>query len=175
MNATDGLERDHVLILEGLGALEAVARGAQAGVEVPSEPLDKLFLFFREFADAYHHQKEEQALFPALEEAGLPPQGPVAVMLHEHTIGRNLLRKLREALPRVDADAAFEYIEMLRSHIDKENEVLFQIAKRMLSSADDRKMTEMFAEAEQAMPQVRNVEAYRKLFAELRAAAAPQT
>ena len=53
----------------------------------------------REFADEYNHRKEEGALFPALEEAGLPPQGPVAVMLYEHSEGRKLLKQIGDAPP----------------------------------------------------------------------------
>lgn len=168
MQATDWLKRDHELILEGLDALSAVARKVRSRQAVDEESIGKLLAFFREFADEYHHHKEEKALFPALEAAGLPPHGPVAVMLHEHDLGRRLLKLMRDSLPELDSDAAMEYVALLQAHIQKENEILFRMADRLLSPADDLSITEVFAETEAAMKSVVQIDAHRRLFAELR-------
>ena len=42
--------------------------------------------FFRVFAGAFHHEREEVVLFPALiRDAGLPAdRGPIAVILDDH-------------------------------------------------------------------------------------------
>jgi len=164
MKATDWLKRDHELIVEGLDALSAVARRVRARQAVDEENIGKLLTFFREFADEYHHHKEEKALFPALEAAGLPPHGPVAVMLHEHDLGRRLLKQMRDSLPELDTDAARDYVALLQAHIQKENEILFRMADRLLSSADDLSITEVFAETESAMKAIVQPDAYRALF-----------
>ncbi|MBK9265265.1 MAG: hemerythrin domain-containing protein [Polyangiaceae bacterium] len=168
MNATEWLKRDHELILEGLVALYAVADCVQAGRAVPVDDTRQLLMFFREFADEYHHHKEENALFPALEAAGMPSQGPIGVMLHEHEKGRKLLQRMIDGLPELPAGDAFDYIDLLRLHIEKENEVLFYIADRMLSASTDRSISAMFSQAEDTMPHVLDHEGYRKLFARLR-------
>ncbi|MBW2188922.1 MAG: hemerythrin domain-containing protein, partial [Deltaproteobacteria bacterium] len=51
--------------------------------------------FIRDFADAYHHSKEEDMLFVAMVEQGFPREaGPIAMMLHEHELGRSLVSVL---------------------------------------------------------------------------------
>ncbi len=173
MNSTDSLKRDHTLILEGLDALQAVAEKVRNGGSVPVEAMQKLVEFFRDFADVYHHRKEEEALFPALEAAGMPKQhGPIGVMLREHDIGRQLLRQIGTNLPRLDPTVALDYVNLLSSHIDKENEVLFVMADRILTAEADKSISEQFRKADDAMPNVVDHEAHRKLFADLHAAGA---
>ena len=126
MRATKLLMEEHEIILQALRVLQAVAaRGAQ--------PPPALLDFFKEFADDHHHGKEEQILFPALEEAGFPRDaGPVGVMLHEHTQGRALTAALRD--PERFAAAAPAYVAMLTAHIAKENQVLFPMADRAIEN-----------------------------------------
>ncbi len=45
--------------------------------------------------------------------------------------------------------AAKEFIPLLRQHIDKENNILFQMAKNVLGEADDADLTEKFSNVEQ--------------------------
>lgn len=103
-------------------------------------------LFFRLFADACHHGKEEDMLFPVLERHGMSrEQGPIAVMLHEHTIGRRLVAGMAEALAAAQAGAAGaeakfrvlarEYIELLSNHIWKEDNILFRMSEQILCKA----------------------------------------
>lgn len=135
------LKHEHRLIERGLDALETV-------MEEPR--LDAAFLrtaidFFRTFADSCHHAKEEDQLFPVLESAGMPREGgPIGCMLHEHRLGRELVRQMSDSLDaHVGGDASAEcalrqaaaqYIVMLRQHILKEDNVLFMMADRMLDS-----------------------------------------
>jgi len=94
--------------------------------------------FVANYADRRHHGKEEDELFPLLHEAGLPEgDGPVAVMLHEHAEGRTLIGRLRTAAengqPEETYAAARAYVHLLRDHITKEDQVLFEMARQMLS------------------------------------------
>jgi hemerythrin-like domain-containing protein len=171
MDATSWLRRDHDLILDGLDALHAAATCVRAGGTLPPESTQPLVAFFREFADSYHHHKEEHGLFPALEEAGLPPQGPVGMMLYEHEQGRKFIKGMNDALPNLSVEDALEYVDLMRAHIDKENQVLFNIADRMLSPNTDRSLMTMFSEKADAMPQIVAPERHKKLFADVRTAA----
>jgi len=61
--------------------------------------LAKLLDFFQIFVDKCHHAKEEEVLFPALLDAGLPREGgPDQVMLAEHATGRKLVSDMYAAL-----------------------------------------------------------------------------
>lgn len=170
MHATEWLKRDHELILDALNTLTAVATWVQAGGAVPEEQTKKLLVFFHEFADDYHHRKEERVLFPALEAAGMPIHGPTAVMRREHEQGRALLKRIEESLPELDAEAALDYVDLLSLHIRKENEILFDMADRLLRGSDEQLLSQMVTETEIAIQQFLGQESYRHNFAELQAA-----
>jgi len=159
ISATAALRQEHTAILRMLDATEEVAARLERGDRVTSDTLEGLLEFFRIFADRCHHTKEEDLLFPRLEQKGMPHQGgPIGVMLREHTMGRSLIRQMAEASEdyRKDAagagsrwaNAAAEYAALLRSHIEKENNILFVIAERLLSDADQQELSEQFERIE---------------------------
>lgn len=143
MSPTDVLYSEHEIILDALSLLErAVDRLGDS--DVSASDLGGLVDFLASFADDLHHTKEEQLLFPALGQAGLPAHGgPVAVMLMEHEHGRAFLSSMRraaddwgnDAARGAFEDAALGYVELLRQHIHKENQILFPMAERALSEA----------------------------------------
>jgi hemerythrin-like domain-containing protein len=129
--ATAALRAEHVLILRALDVLEAAAERDGEGQADPAWVA--LTEWLRDFADARHHAKEERLLFPALEAAGVPrPGGPIEVLLEEHEQGRALVGALREAAPAQRPELAREYGRLLRAHIAKEDEILFDLADAML-------------------------------------------
>jgi len=55
--------------------------------------------FIRNFADGFHHAREETHLFPALEQIGIKNEnGPLAFLRSEHTTERGLLSELEHAV-----------------------------------------------------------------------------
>ena len=140
-HATTDLRDEHRRILEVVGVLERVLAATRGAPDVSA--LERCTEFFRLFTDACHHRKEEDVLFPALIERGLPrDHGPIAVMLRDHEIGRALIRRMIAALGGLkDGDVAAadeleaagrEYIELIRVHIEAEDHVLFEIADDLL-------------------------------------------
>ena len=130
--------------------------------------------FLKVFVDMCHHGKEEEFLFPALEEAGVPREGePIGVMLQEHQTGRELIGKMDASLDglgkgNIDDKSAFKeaaesYIELLRKHIDKENSVLFPMADERLSKERQHQMSEQFARLERERIGESRHEAFHKL------------
>jgi hemerythrin-like domain-containing protein len=153
--ATEILRGEHEAILKMLAATEKAAERLGEGDEIPATTLSGILEFFQLFADRCHHGKEEDLLFPMLEKKGLPSQGgPVGVMLHEHSVGRGLIREMAnagEALEAGDksaatlwARAALSYADLLRAHIQKENNILFVMAERLLSEAEQSELAEAF-------------------------------
>jgi hemerythrin-like domain-containing protein len=142
MFATQQLRNEHEGILTMLDVLEHLAGELEAGRSVETGDLARIIDFLRTFADACHHGKEEDQLFPALGRVGLPAEsGPVGVMLMEHTQGRAYIRGMADALDRLQkgeaaghdfAYNAVGYVLLLRAHIDKENNILFVMAERLL-------------------------------------------
>ncbi|HXI02820.1 MAG TPA: hemerythrin domain-containing protein [Candidatus Saccharimonadales bacterium] len=155
MIATQTLRHEHEAILKMLDAAEEVSRRLRERQAVEPDVLDGLLEFFREFADRCHHGKEEEALFPLLEERGVPRTGgPIGVMLQEHDQGRALIAEMVEAASayrRSEADAgarwagaAAGYAQLLRGHIEKENNILFVMAERLLSPNEQKSLADRF-------------------------------
>ena len=56
--------------------------------------------FIRNYADRFHHAKEEDVLFEALVDNGMPQENsPVAAMLMEHDQGRSFVRAMEVCCP----------------------------------------------------------------------------
>ena len=157
--AMEVLRKEHKGILKMLDVTETVAGRLEAGEDVAPETLTSLLEFFRLFADRCHHGKEEDLLFPRLQEKGMPRAGgPIAVMLAEHDQGRALVKQMAEASEAYKtgatgagsrwAEAARGYTALLRGHIDKEDNVLFVMAERLLSPAEQGKLAESFEKVE---------------------------
>ncbi len=155
-DAMQELYREHELIVRALEILERMA--AVAGQADGSFLADAAQLsgFLKAFADKCHHGKEEGLLFPALCRFGLSKeQGPVAVMLHEHGLGRQLIGKIDEAIEgepfnaAAFTEAARSYIYLLRNHIHKENNILFPMAETRLSEPEKLELKSNFRIHEQ--------------------------
>ncbi len=159
MSVIDTLKHEHkivLLVLEGAG--KELASIEKTG-RVNAEKIRTLLDFFRNFTDKCHHSKEEKHLFPKLRERGFPGScDPVTVMLSEHEEGRGRLRAIAEALPKAAQGdmagiAAVQenlagYIHLLRGHIDKEDNVLFEFARQMLTPGDQRALEAAFEKVE---------------------------
>jgi len=153
------LRDEHQVILKVLDCFEiALRRARQAGVVSRAE-FEPFVGFFRDFADRCHHCKEEDRLFPCLERCGMPHEhGPIAVMLQEHQLGRAHVRAIAAALPAASGgdEAAVKqviregesYVELLRNHIFKEDEVLFRMADDMIPNAERGHLADEFAQAD---------------------------
>jgi hemerythrin-like domain-containing protein len=159
MKSTDELKKEHRGIELMLKVMTAVAEKADRNEALDTADLDAMVEFLTIFADKCHHGKEEEFLFPALEEAGVKREGgPIGVMLAEHAQGRALIAKIREAVTTIKAGdqtaskrfagAAGEYAALLAAHIYKEDNVLFPMADARLSAAKDDWLIENFERLE---------------------------
>jgi hemerythrin-like domain-containing protein len=136
----DVLSQEHQTILSVLGAMDAELRQLHGGAAIRAPFWLSVFDFVEHYADQCHHGKEEQLLFAELERCGLPAQhGPTACMRAEHEQGRQRRKQMEQALQAGDgkalASAAGGYVTLMREHIDKEDRVLFPMAKSMLDHA----------------------------------------
>ena len=154
--ATEVLSDEHRVIERVLAVVEKLT---QTPVESAIENWKKTLDFFRYFADQCHHFKEEQVLFPVMEEHGIPREGgPIGMMLMEHEEGRAYVRAMLSAVPLVEAknevakeilvDKAKAYLRLLKDHIQKEDEILFKIADDVISPDEQKQLLRSFEEHE---------------------------
>ncbi len=153
------LKAEHRAIERMLTVMEHAAANAEQGNDVKPEVFDDALKFIQTFADGCHHRKEEALLFPAMEQKGFPHDaGPIAVMLHEHDMGRSLVAKMKESLKKYrnkEANAAGDlaeysrsFGELLRAHIAKEDNVLFVMADQHFSEEEQSKLLMRFEQVE---------------------------
>jgi hemerythrin-like domain-containing protein len=160
MRPTEVLKKEHKAIELMLKVLEKFCEKIEAEKEVNREHLDQILEFIKVFGNKCHHAKEEELLFPALEEMGMPREGgPIGVMLTEHDLGRDYVKGMSEAFERYkegDKDSlakivenAQNYVTLLREHIDKEDTILYHMADMHLSAGKEEELLAGFERLEQ--------------------------
>lgn len=153
-SATAGLREEHQWILKVAGVLEEIlGRESEQGLDF--DAIEDCVSFIRLFADACHHGQEEDLLFPELEARGMPRNaGPLAVMLAEHEMGRSYARQMVKSLPgarggdpgdrAILVNAAGGYVKLIRAHILKEDNVLFNMADQAVTGRDCDRLCEAY-------------------------------
>ena len=137
--AIDILMDEHFVILRVLGSLETFVVKMDRGIESERASLGDYVTFLHNFADKCHHGKEEDILFERMLSYGFPAKvGPLAVMRHQHALGREHLSALAcvtqgsGPLSKRERETvrnhAVAYVDLLRTHIVKENNLLYPMA-----------------------------------------------
>jgi hemerythrin-like domain-containing protein len=180
MKATELLIQEHELIKQCLRIINIVCDKLESGEQVDSLHLEKIVTFIRNFADKYHHSKEEDILFDEMCKIGFSKEsGPISVMLSEHDMGRKLVKEINNALElyqdgdknatAVIVEMAQKYSTLLDQHIDKENKVLYPMADARLSQEQQKSMLEEFEKFEQQNLRPDKPEEFHKILNDLSA------
>lgn len=158
-DVTQVMVAEHQLILRMITLLEKntelLAQGRFRDWQFYLDGVD----FIRNYADRFHHAKEEDVLFKALVVNGMPEQNsPVAAMLMTHDEGRIHVRALEEATLKARdgepgqtptiAENARAFAVLLRDHIDKEDTILYPLAERVLPEEPRAAMVAAYNQAE---------------------------
>jgi len=151
--STASLRRDHDLIEKVIKAMEITIQLLENGKQIPESILNPVIDFSKNFTDVCHHSKEENALFPALEQAGMPRNmGPIAIMLMDHERSRELGKFMESSAKEYInsgssknlVDYMKQYVEHITEHLWKENNRLFLMAEARLqyvSQKVDKELT----------------------------------
>lgn len=154
----DWLVAEHEMIERAMEVLKVnldkVASGKYDKVQI-ARAID----FLLEFGDRIHNTKEEKFLFPLMGKRGAPTEGgPIGVMLLEHDLERKLLVEMQMALGSLssssDKDKALfvkegqEYLTVRAEHIWKENDILYNMARQILTEADIAYLLQAFKDSD---------------------------
>ncbi len=138
---TDALLGEHGIFYALFDQIEAVTAAATsvAQIQGATGTLSAVVLS--------HANLEEELLFPALE-MHIGTTGPLAVMRSEHDQIEQALRQI-EAAQNLDdgADCVARALSILRDHFQKEEEVLFSIARQTLDEETLIRLGNAWAEA----------------------------
>ncbi|MCU0473543.1 MAG: hemerythrin domain-containing protein [Bacteroidales bacterium] len=160
MTPTEDLINEHKAIKVMLSIMAKIAEDIKANKKFYIKDVEQIVDFLQTFADKCHHGKEETSLFPALVLAGIPKEnGPIGVMLHEHTLGRGYIKEISNGLENCKignpcsseliAANLTNYVNLLQNHIHKEENVLFPIANKALSEQKQKEIFKQFEKIEE--------------------------
>lgn len=168
LRSVDILVAEHRAVENILQELEGLIDDFLTNTEVPDAAKQALGNISDYLARdlALHIQKENQGLFPVLERYLPREQGPIAVMLHEHQEITQAHLDLRKGVGELDQhpstggiaaahirDHGRWLIQELRSHLFKEENMLFPFAEARLSEEEDQEIVKTF-QGIGAQPQV---------------------
>jgi hemerythrin-like domain-containing protein len=153
--ASEDLRHEHEAGLISLNVIEKIVENIRKNQEADVMDIKDIIEFLKVFADKCHHGKEEGYFFPALEKLGIPNQhGPIGVMLSEHQQGRNFIQQMQESMANhiINKNAftrsASSYVNLLRNHIEKENNILFPMGDSKLSESSQNELLANFEDHE---------------------------
>lgn len=116
---------------------------------------------------------------PAMVNHGIPKEdSPIAVMLNEHQLGRGHIKSLSSAFEEFKdgnklainniISSSMNYVEFFRNHIEKENNVLFMLADKVLNETEQSKIFDAFEKLEVEKMGIGKHDEYHHLLKELK-------
>jgi hemerythrin-like domain-containing protein len=133
---------EHRLILRFIALVPAISDSIDLGREADRLLVVASVDFIRNYADRFHHAKEEDLLFARFDQAS----DILKVMYEDHANGRARVMAAVEALERRDRTGVAEnlagYTAILSQHIRKEDDILYPWMDRKLST---REVGELYA------------------------------
>lgn len=164
MMVTETLRNEHKMILEFLDGLSRILKRMEWQKEAGPEPdtFRNAIEFAREYADRFHHHKEEYLLFGHLaQKHGGELDSQIEKLRQQHEMNRTLLTEAADAIAgyaRGEEVSArnlhfnlIKYVANLREHIRHEDDVFFPMADEALTESEDRQLAHEFAKQEEKL------------------------
>ena len=150
------LHAEHESIAAVLVTLRLLARQARDRVGSSDAKALRAMLYYLDvFPEREHHRKEESELFARIRARTREGDGVVNGLAHEHESGQGAIRKLEQALLRVEEGGACEaaaftnaverYVDSYLEHMRKEECDVFPLAQRVLTAQDWAEIAVAFA------------------------------
>lgn len=137
---------EHRYILLVAKAIQRECEQLQTGKEVDVEFFEKAIDFIRNYADKFHHAKEEHIFFQemdrSLDEIHCDPREHIN---YEHDVGRKFVAGLEKALKECNKKEVLKnargYAELIEEHIFEENTVLYPMVETAIKPGRQKWMT----------------------------------
>lgn len=160
MSPTENLKREHEAINEALNIMSRIADDIRAKRVFYTTDIDSIVDFLIVFWYNCHNQKEEQVFYPALIKAGIQTDDEsIGDITHEHSMGRIYIREMCYSIENCKIGNSFScerlvdslnnYVNLLRFHIQKEEEILFPKADIVLTEENLREISNQFEAIEE--------------------------
>ncbi|MCP3875130.1 MAG: hypothetical protein GY699_18500 [Desulfobacteraceae bacterium] len=159
MKVTQTLTNEHYLILKVLQLLNQSRKELESGKIIPGIFFEKAMAFCSDFADQFHHFKEEFLLFGLLsykKEGEL--DSAMGTLRYQHERCKHCISQIKKALDGYNnkkemsvtflLESLAVYVSLLRRHIYLEDQIFFPMAEKALSTAEKKSLQEQFADEE---------------------------
>lgn len=152
-NVTKELMNEHQIILKMIDITLEECDRIEKGNVFHKDVFADIIKFIKNYADGYHHAKEEEILFKTmLENLENMHCNPIPVMIHEHEEGRYYVKKMQESLQNLDNEMLVEnarcYCFLLKNHIFKEDNVLYPMAEASMSDTEKQNVNRMYEQVQ---------------------------
>lgn len=170
MSPTEHLMNEHQLILKYIQLMEQYTHHANTALLLANA--ERFIAFIHDFADGFHHAKEEDVLFRYLAAPDvLTHCNSIPQMLFEHNRARELVSAIENALAANDVSALVivmrQYARLLKEPIFKEDNILYPMAERGLSDTAKAALLAEYVEIEQDLGSAAIWQQYQALYTEL--------
>lgn len=170
----DDLKADHEDMRTMVAVMLEMSNRLETGQDVPPDDIRTLLQYLDTFVTRSHHMKEEELLFPALEEAGLKRDGgPLEIMSAEHQLEVNFLAGLAQAASRLHngdptaaamvAQYARDYAALLSRDMEQEDTLIYPLAEQQLPQRTQDELVQQFDELETQILGVQKHDHYHKM------------
>ena len=137
-DVTSMLSEEHQLILKAIDVILKECKQLDEGQELEKSFFENAIDFIKNYADKFHHAKEEDILFEKLNSDTVQMHcNPIPQMLYEHDTGRDFVKGMERGLEETDKKTVIEnargYSYLLKDHIMKEDNILYPIAEEALN------------------------------------------
>jgi len=140
------LYNEHEIIKSVINYREKITVLAKSDPVKCKDIIIRLIDFFRNYADKFHHYKEEKLLFPLMSEKNeMLKDSIIEEMLDNHQDFRKLVKSIESAVEMENCEESsallLKYTEMLLDHIAVEDDEFFQMAETLL---DEKELDKMY-------------------------------
>jgi len=159
MKSLEILIKEHALILHALECLTAARDKLEKGERPPKAFFEKAVEFFQNFADKFHHFKEEYLMFGLLsQKKDGAHDGEIGTLRYQHERCRTFIGEIQKSIKGYSAgdeiattmllENLSSYISLLKLHIYIEDRFFFKMVKKTLSENEDHALFVQFKNEE---------------------------
>lgn len=147
MDPISTLRQEHGLISRFIDTLAMAVERLEEDRNPPPEFFEKSVEFATDFADTFHHRKEELVMFRQLarKKSGAI-DGRIEALRYQHDQGRGLVSNIRDSIEgyaegdplaiAVVRESGAAYVSLLRHHIHTEDDIFFPMARAELTDSE---------------------------------------
>lgn len=157
------LLNEHDIITSAIDIAKEAEKLIAKDVIAYEKTIRELIHFFRIYADKYHHNKEEQILFPEMNKKNeLLEDGVIKEMLENHEDFRSMIKDIETFLDKKDFVKAQQklhvYSEALLDHIAVENDEVFHMAESLFDEGELEKIFFRFEDCDREVGEQNKIE-----------------